>query len=429
MTIYAKFPAKNCSISQTAGVYYNEETKNSSGLYDDNIESESVNNISTSVSHYGNRANDIIPDDGRFLAPCAIECVFHERKSDSAPGSLCAVISIFNSKEIVKCADGTESYLSFMCVHGGDEVQTCKDHHLRVGDEFEQGQWFYTMGTDFGLDADGNQKTCGAHVHFQVKKGLHSGLSSDIPVRYGAYTFVDDCFIPDILFNNDTTISWIGNPDEWCFDYPLTSPGSLETPFIPIGKLNGWHTYNGEIYYVKNETVLKGWQLLPEKNTLMNYYYYFDSEGKMQTYKFIASGSNWYFVDEDGKMLENAWITYPAASGQMYYFGNDGIMTHTSWLFLDNEWYYFNESGLMLTGWFLDTNQAYYFLNDGRFSDKPRGAMMRNKWVASGNDWYYVKDGGVMAYDADNPLTIDGVDYYFSETGLCLNPNGEDIDI
>ena len=79
--------------------------------------------------------------------------------------------------------------------------------------------------------------------------------------------------------------------------------------------------------------------------------------------------NDWYYFDTDGYM-QTGWISL---ADVWYYLGTDGKM-QTGWVQLENVWYYFNESGVMQTGWVESKPGFWYYLN----SD---GAMLSNTTV------------------------------------------------
>ena len=54
----------------------------------------------------------------------------------------------------------------------------------------------------------------------------------------------------------------------------------------------------------------------------------------------------------------------------------------------------------MRTGWFLDTNGAWYYLS--------KSGAMATGWVKVGGTWYYLKESGAMAAGW---IEIDGTWY------------------
>lgn len=103
-----------------------------------------------------------------------------------------------------------------------------------------------------------------------------------------------------------------------------------------------------------------------------------------------GSINSWYAFDEKGRM-RTGW--FMDVDGRWYYLneahdGTYGAMV-TGWIFgKDGYWYYLNpEDGAMMTGWKLIGGKWYYFhpLPDGL-----RGAMAADAWI---DGWYVGKDG------------------------------------
>ena len=94
----------------------------------------------------------------------------------------------------------------------------------------------------------------------------------------------------------------------------------------------------------------------------------------------------WQFTDDSGLLYKNRWaaVVNPYANTAA---GQDGF-----------DWFFFDANGNMLTGWHLDVDGNYYYLNP--VSDGTRGRMMTG-WVwipdaAGVNKCYYlnpVSDG------------------------------------
>lgn len=97
--------------------------------------------------------------------------------------------------------------------------------------------------------------------------------------------------------------------------------------------------------------------------------------------------TGWWYRNPDGTYPVNAWVRLP------YYQRYD--------------WYHFDERGYMQTGWFLDTDGRWYYLNP--VSNGTLGAMVTG-WKQIEDDWYYfneVSDGYKGAMYA-NTVTPDG---------------------
>ena len=163
---------------------------------------------------------------------------------------------------------------------------------------------------------------------------------------------------------------------------------------------------------IKGKTVLKGWQKID------NIWYYYNSNGVMQTSKWIKSAGKWYYVGSDGAMQTSKWISgkyYVKANGTMamselvdngrYYVDSDGIwVKSTKWLKLSGKWYYIKSGTVQKSKWLQIGNKWYYF-------DK-NGIMQTSKWIKSGSKWYYVNADGVM----QTSKWISGV-YYVKANG------------
>lgn len=118
----------------------------------------------------------------------------------------------------------------------------------------------------------------------------------------------------------------------------------------------------------------------------------------------------WHFVDTAGNMKVNTWTAaynpYASAGQQNY------------------DWFRFDAYGNMLTGWFLDNDGNWYFLNP--ISDGTQGMMMTG--------WVWIMDGfGVQRCYYFNPVS-DGyrgkmmtntiVDGYMIDADGCWTENG-----
>lgn len=360
-------------------------------------------------THNGYHAIDHSDDEGNLYAPFDMECV----KIDNFGGSV--YFSFFRSLNKVICADGDISFVSFLCIHGGNDIDIEGEDSngnfiskLQVGAIIRQGKKFYQKGSE-GLSS-------GPHIHIDAMKGrFNDTFSYSTYIKnyeqkdyYGvnqinAGGLINGEYLENIFYKLPTDKILFGSyGSNW--QGHINFKTFVAIPFNPTGKANGWYEYNGDKYYVKNESVVIGWQQLPITNgstTLDDFY--FNTSGVMQKNSWIAGANDtWYYVGPNGRMIKNDWI-------------NDPVNSST--------WYHVDTEGKMQTGWYLDTNNAYYFLNDGRFTDSPKGLMMRSRWVAStSTDWYYVKESGCMA--CDESLVIDGKTYNFAANGLCLNPQG-----
>ena len=83
----------------------------------------------------------------------------------------------------------------------------------------------------------------------------------------------------------------------------------------------------------------------------------------------------------------------------------------TGWTTSKQKQYYLTEDGFMATGW-RKIEGIYYRFNSS-------GVMMTG-WTEYKGNTYYLTESGAMAKSCT--LTIDGVDYTFSKSGVCQNP-------
>ena len=104
----------------------------------------------------------------------------------------------------------------------------------------------------------------------------------------------------------------------------INKDGSLETGLIKIKGKWSWFEDNGELstksgihrwknhtYYLKNGQFMTGWVDVGSNK------YYFGTDGKMVTNKYVQTGGHTYYVDASGRMKKNCWY-----NGQ--YFNNKG---------------------------------------------------------------------------------------------------------
>ena len=116
----------------------------------------------------------------------------------------------------------------------------------------------------------------------------------------------------------------------------------------------------------------------------------------------VQSGSAWYYLDNQGSVVRNAWIGN-------YWLGSDGKMAVSSWV--DGGRYYVGANGLWVQGakkqeekkqsWVKSGSDWYYYEN---------GTIVRNKW--QGN--YWLGSEGKMAVSS----WVDGGRYYVGTNGL-----------
>lgn len=162
-------------------------------------------------------------------------------------------------------------------------------------------------------------------------------------------------------------------------------------------------------------------------------WYWFDDEGRMAqdglvqvggaTYAFSSSGAmrvGWY-LDSTGST--SAW-RYFSGSGAMvkgwlsdgsnwYWLDDEGKMVHDAMLQIGGATYGFSSSGAMLIGWHLDASVWHYFSGSG--------ALVKG-WLSDGGRWYWLDPAdGSMATGLNE---CNGTSYIFNSSGPCYPPSG-----
>lgn len=210
-------------------------------------------------------------------------------------------------------------------------------------------------------------------------------------------------------------------------------------------KVRAYKTFSGERIYSDYSTVqvvvidipIKGWQ------KINNVWYYYNSNGELQTLKWIKSGAKWYYVDQTGAMQTSKWVKistkyyyfdksgvmqtskwigsryYVKADGSMatseivdngrYYVDGKGIwVKDTKWLKLSGKWYYLKTGTVQTSKWLKIGNKSYYF-------DK-KGVMQTSRWIKTNGKWYYVNADGIM--QVSKWLKIGSKWYYVNADGI-----------
>lgn len=145
--------------------------------------------------------------------------------------------------------------------------------------------------------------------------------------------------------------------------------------------------------------------------------YYVDNNGIMQTDKWVKlpkkvtgwdtdNSTYWYYFGSSGKAVKDGWSKI---SNKYYYFDSDGVM-QTGWV--DDDTYYLGDDGAMRTGWmYLPDPDEDSFDNEV----VPFGESDDKHWYyfqSSGKK--YVPSGGSGDYKL---YKVDGVYYCFDESG------------
>ena len=99
-----------------------------------------------------------------------------------------------------------------------------------------------------------------------------------------------------------------------------------------------------------------------------------------------------------------------------YYFDSNGRM-QTGWVKIGNKYYYFKKStGVRKTGW-LKYKGKYCFL------DKKTGEKLTKCWLLYNGNYYYLNKNGVRYENTEK--IIKGVKYRFGKNGICKNKKAD----
>ena len=144
----------------------------------------------------------------------------------------------------------------------------------------------------------------------------------------------------------------------------------------------------------RKEEKKRGWK---KEN---NVWYYYNEDGTLARNKWAGN----YWLGADGKMVTNAWV-----DNDRYYVGSNGawdqdkkkeesILTgkHTGWVKSGSTWYYFNEQGQMVKNAWAGN---YWLGADGK--------MATNAWVDSNR--YYVGSDGAWVQNPTNNTNLNRV--------------------
>ena len=148
----------------------------------------------------------------------------------------------------------------------------------------------------------------------------------------------------------------------------------------------------------------------------------------------VKSGNTWYFYNQTGALVRNAWAGnyWLGADGRMatntwvdngrYYVGTDGAwvknaqkqaITKQGWVQSGNTWYYYNNGSLVVNKWignywlgadgkmatnsWVDNSRYYVGANGAWIKDAKHPEEKKQGWVKEGTTWYYYNTDGTLA--------------------------------
>ena len=131
---------------------------------------------------------------------------------------------------------------------------------------------------------------------------------------------------------------------------------------------------------------------------------YFSGSGAMVK-GWLSDGSNWYWLDDEGKMVHDTMLQIGEAT---YGFSSSGAML-IGWHLDASVWHYFSGSGAMVKGWLSDGGRWYWLdpadgsmatglkeCNGTSYSFNSSGAMLSSQWALIDNNWYYADSNGLL---------------------------------
>lgn len=176
-------------------------------------------------------------------------------------------------------------------------------------------------------------------------------------------------------------------------------------------------------------------------------WFYYGADGARYTNGVYKIGSNYYYFDGYGSMLDDStynpgdwneeleeWIveaSYRARSGgalyvnewyqdewgDWYYYGAEGKAAQGKAV-VNGKTYLFDEYGCMLedtvTSIFVDGVRKHYIAKGGKVYE-----AKNNQWTQVGKNWYYVQNNEFCRYD--EIYTIDGKKYSFDHNGVMYD--------
>lgn len=181
-------------------------------------------------------------------------------------------------------------------------------------------------------------------------------------------------------------------------NYTVSQTDDINTDTEPSYKSEFVKTGDGTFYYDAEGKKVTG------KQKIGNYYYYFDSNGKMQT-GFCTSGKKTYYYDAEGRMVTGA----KKIGKYQYYFKADGT-AYTGWQTKgkNKSKYYYDSKGRMSVGSKKVGKYLYYF--------KKNGVMHKNGFYTNGKNKYYADKKGRLITGTKK---IGKYTYYFKKnTGV-----------
>lgn len=291
-----------------------------------------------------------------------------------------------------------------------------------------KGNWYY-VGND-GKILKGEQTIDGAHVYFN-----YNGIQ--VKGDFDYYNQFHDKDSGNLVTNRFVTVK-------------------DKTYFIGSDSkaIKGATVIDNTEYFFDEKT---GAQV--KGNFATNDKYYDGITGGLVTNSYVQVDKDWYYVGNDGKRLKgsqtinNVPVYFDPYDGKQAkgVFGDDGYfydkdsgakidLGTNRYVFINENWYYLNEEGKILKGdqtidgvqvhfdpyygnqikgEFTDSSgyvvKANSYTSPVKFYDKDSGALVKNQYFNNNGKWYYADAEGNILKGSQ---TIDGVHVYFDSYGV-----------
>ena len=147
----------------------------------------------------------------------------------------------------------------------------------------------------------------------------------------------------------------------------------------------------------------KGWYPKDEWQRIDGAWYYFDSEGYLETRAYRKG----YYLSGSGVCSHEKVGSWRKTNRGWWYSLSDGTYLKKTWAKIDGSWYYFNEEGYMVTEEWRD---GYYLSKSGEWTYK-----LKAGWRKNAKGWWFGDSSGW--YAKETTVTIDGKQYSFDAKG------------
>ena len=233
----------------------------------------------------------------------------------------------------------------------------------------------------------------------------------------------------------------------------LAAAAACLFPTVTAYAIEGWTKVGDEWQYLNREDqpVVNAFKKSKED------WFYLGDSGFILKNRIFSFGGDEYYVDQDGRMVKNAWVFIDSESdpdgtygeGGWHYFGEDGKGLRAKGKGfrkqIDGKTYAFDENGVMLTGWIDEEGNVIQdedpFVNARYYADED-GALYTNRWLyydwgshltseVTGRDyedyekmWFYFgadsKKYRSRAGEQPFQRDINGATYGFDEKGVMI---------